>query len=41
MFSDFLNIECYDVDECVLGLDDCDIFVSCVNIDGSFICECM
>ena len=40
-FSDPSNIECHDVDECVLGLDDCDTFASCVNTDGSFTCECM
>ncbi|XP_078377353.1 uncharacterized protein LOC144660575 isoform X1 [Oculina patagonica] len=33
--------ECQDLDECTLGLDDCDIFASCINTNGSFNCECM
>ena len=33
--------ECQDLDECALGLDDCDIFASCVNTNGGFSCECM
>ena len=35
------NGECQDLDECILGLDDCDTFASCVNTNGSFSCECM
>ena len=33
--------ECQDLDECTLGLDDCDIFASCINTNGSFSCECI
>jgi len=36
-----MNDECQDLDECTLGLDDCDTFASCINTNGSFRCECM
>ena len=36
-----LNEKCQDMDECILGLDDCDTFATCTNTKGSFICECM
>ena len=35
------NDECQDVDECSLGLDDCDTFATCTNTNGSFTCECL
>ena len=31
---------CPDIDECKLGLDDCDPNATCVNIPGSFECHC-
>ena len=40
-FSRQANEECQDLDECILGLDDCDTFATCINTNGSFTCECM
>ena len=39
-FSGSTN-DCQDVDECILGLDNCDTFATCINTNGSFTCECM
>ena len=39
-FIGLANKECHDVDECTLGLDDCDSFGTCINTNGSFTCEC-
>ena len=33
--------ECHDVDECILGMDDCDVFASCINTYGSYKCQCL
>ncbi len=32
--------DCTDVDECALGLDDCDPNATCTNTEGGFTCEC-
>ena len=40
-FSGPDNQECQDLDECIVGLDDCDVFATCINTNGSFTCECM
>ena len=40
-FSGPDNQECQDLDECTVGLDDCDVFATCINTNGSFTCECM
>lgn len=40
-FSGPENDECQDLDECTLGLDDCDTFATCTNTNGSFTCECL
>ena len=32
---------CTEIDECVLGLHDCDQFAECINNVGSFECECL
>ena len=40
-FSGPTNDECQDLDECLLGLDDCDTFSTCINTNGSFACECL
>ena len=35
------NTECYDLDECTLGTDQCDSVVgSCTDIDGDYECSC-
>jgi len=31
---------CTDIDECALGLDNCDIVSTCTNTPGSFFCTC-
>ena len=30
-----------DIDECVRGLDDCDIIAVCINLNGTYNCSCM
>ena len=40
-FSGLTNENCQDVDECILGLDDCDTFATCINTNGNFTCECL
>ena len=35
------NSKCQDLDECTLGLHDCDTFATCTNTNGSFTCECL
>ena len=35
------GVSCADIDECILGLDDCSPFrAECINTAGSFRCEC-
>ena len=31
---------CSDIDECLLGRDDCDTYATCANTDGSYTCTC-
>ena len=31
---------CSDIDECLLGTDDCDTYATCANTDGSYTCTC-
>ena len=31
---------CVDVDECTIGMDDCDVNAECINEQGSFLCQC-
>lgn len=30
-----------DIDECLIGSDDCDEFANCEDLDGSYTCQCM
>lgn len=32
---------CYDVDECVEGMHDCDVNAECYNLVGHFECSCL
>ena len=32
---------CRDVDECAAGLHDCDTNAECINLPGSFLCQCL
>ena len=31
---------CPDIDECSLGLDDCSVNSTCINLNGSYTCSC-
>ena len=31
---------CSDIDECLLGTDDCDTYATCANTDGGYTCTC-
>ena len=31
---------CNDIDECLLGTDDCDEYATCDNTDGGYTCTC-
>eukprot|EP00736_Rhodelphis_marinus_P002965 Rmarinus@m.29473 len=39
-FSGDAYVECTDIDECSLGVNDCSASASCTNTEGSFTCEC-
>ena len=32
--------ECLDIDECVVGFANCDQNADCINLTGSFLCQC-
>ncbi len=36
----YAGVGCYDIDECVLGLDSCSANAACINLPGSYKCEC-
>ncbi len=36
----YAGIGCFDIDECVLGLDSCSANAACINTPGSYKCEC-
>ncbi|KAG7675052.1 hypothetical protein Ndes2526B_g07900 [Nannochloris sp. 'desiccata'] len=36
----YAGVGCYDIDECILGLDGCSANAACINTSGSYECEC-
>lgn len=38
----FFFVECIDIDECVIvGINECDFNVWCINIEGFYSCCCI
>lgn len=37
---ELINHECVDIDECNIGIHDCDFNADCINTQGSFECRC-
>ena len=38
--AELVNDQCVDVNECELGIHDCDFNADCINVHGSFECQC-